>query len=227
MTGPHQPYGAQPPPSFGPPAGYPPQPETRSKLPWILGGIGALALVVVLVVVVVFVTRDKGQHYSADGITDACELLDLSALDKWEATHGKREHKEERNILGTVLNCDATNESDEVARLASFNMIATVAKSESEAKSGFEMSERFMDNSSQTTSRGDVFDLGQKAHFTWEKHEFRSKALLNRGSIYHLDVLDGNLEIVMVVHLAAEYDEADVASVAAAQVRRAMSRLQK
>ncbi|MFD0360260.1 hypothetical protein ACFQZZ_02215 [Nocardia sp. GCM10030253] len=168
-------------------------------------------------------TVEKG--YSADGVADACDLLDLSVLNRWESRPGKRDHKKERNVLGTVLTCEAENESANVARLAAMTLTATIHDSEAEALAGYEMGERFAENSSGATPSGTVPGLGDRSFLVWNKKDYSPTSLLNQASSLQLSTRDGQLEIHLIISIAADFDEDEVVTVATEQVRRVMNTL--
>ncbi|MEV0761846.1 hypothetical protein [Nocardia sp. NPDC050435] len=158
-------------------------------------------------------------------MSNACDLLDLSALNKWESTPGKREPKKEENILGTELSCNAENESSPAARLAAFFLRVTIHKNSGEARSGYEMGMRFAKNSSGATSDGPLPDFGPDASFVWSKREYSAASMLNSASSYQVSLLSGSLELHLVLSVAAPVTEAEAAAVAQQQARRVMDEL--
>lgn len=166
-----------------------------------------------------------GSGYQATAVADACDLLDLSVLNMWETTVGKREHTKEENILGTVLTCDAENESAGVARMAGLLLQATVHKNRGEARSGYEMGVRFGKNASDVTSSGAVSGIGSEAFFVWTAREYDADGFLNTASAYQISVLDGALEVHLTLAVAAPITEGEAAEVAQRQARRVMEEL--
>lgn len=162
-------------------------------------------------------------HYKPPTVANGCDLLDLTALDPWEATAGKREHTKDENILGTVLTCDAENKGAD--RLAAFQLETTVHKNRGEARSGYERGRRFAKNASDVTSSGAVAGLGSEAFFVWTKHDYSATAALNTASTYQILVLDGSLQVSLFFGVAAPVTEAEAAGVAQQQAQRVLTKL--
>ncbi|MEV0247891.1 hypothetical protein AB0H76_14960 [Nocardia sp. NPDC050712] len=163
--------------------------------------------------------------YKPPAVSNACDLLDLSALNKWESTPGKREPKKQENILGTELNCEAENESTTTGRLAAFFLQTTTHKNIGEARSGYEMGVRFAKNASDVTSSGALPGMGSEAFFVWTRRDFDADGMLNMASAYQVSVLDGALEVHLVLSVAAPVTESEAATVAQQQVRRVLEQL--
>ncbi|MGX1806570.1 hypothetical protein ACWIGI_12705 [Nocardia sp. NPDC055321] len=166
--------------------------------------------------------KSAAPAYTPPTVTNACDLLDLTVLNTWESTAGERNHTREENILGTVLSCEARNES---TRLAAFALQAVVHKSAGEARSGYEMGVRFAKNGSAVTTGGGVSGLGSEAYFVWTKRDFDPTAMLNTASSYEIMVLDGTIELSLILNVAAPLAQADLADAAQQQARRVLEQL--
>ncbi|MFD3510536.1 hypothetical protein [Nocardia sp. NPDC058666] len=230
-TPPQQPWGAPPrPPSSG---------GGNKTLWWVLGSI---AVVGVLVVGLIAFAANKAEdafgpdsdkwagNYEYREGKNACELVDLTVLNKWSTTRETTTHTEHppyEYIGGGSYDCDADNkDSGRNGNSASLSLDVQF-KTDSGSESDYA---RWKNSDTKTTGKGyengPVSGLGTEAYFASEQQTYSS--IPNRY-IYTVAAIDSNISVKVQIEVStmSSYDRASMATAAESQVRKAMAALKK
>jgi hypothetical protein len=228
----------------------PPAPPKQSNpLPWILGGVGGVLVLVILIIVGVLAVRGIGGgdstggggttggteaggdtgKYSAAKVTNACDLIDPTVLKKWASKEDKEpEHSENKGDTYASLTCSARYKDDgDSYGTASIHFYGAVTSSDSDtAKRSYESAEKSAKGQTGTgRESGDVSGVGEDAYYA----SYVSESEYSSAVTYQLGVLDGNL--TFTIHISAFGDEGsdvtkdDVAKVAEEQAKKVMDGL--
>ncbi len=230
--GPQQPFPGQYPPP-GPPASGP------NALWFVVGGVALLVVVALVVVIALAVGSDDSgssnaggggdgakAKYTANAITNTCDLIDPSVLAKWAPNQKKAPEHTERKSPGSLssYDCRAENEgSTSDYRSASLWLDANITESKySDPAELFKIREQSVKGTTGTgKSSGDVPGIGAKAVFASDQGSSRAS--------YEITVIDGNL--IFSVRLSAYGRTApslsDLEETAQAQARQVLQKVRR
>ncbi|BAD58288.1 hypothetical protein NFA_34400 [Nocardia farcinica IFM 10152] len=209
-------HGSQPIPT--------PAPGRRRRLPWFVVGLVVAILIMAGIGTALVLGNLSTGPYSADGVDNACDLVDPTPLNRWEDQRKTIEHRElpAGGSTGGFLRCKIRNQSDDVVE---FEMSAA-------------MNPRYAEDnylrakaSSQTSSGVvEVAGLGQQAYFTSDSD--RCYTPVDGECLDHtIMVLDHNLtlEVRLLVEVGRgrAINSTEVADVARVYVERIMVALRK
>lgn len=243
-------YGQPPqqPPMSG--FGYAPPPSGGggSKAGWIIAGVVGLVVVVGIGITAVALTGDKEDplspltdgkqsmdgNYSMDKITNACSLIDPSAITKWASTSkGNPTHTETKptDYSGGRLSCAAgysgqsgtskyhTNEAD-IDLSVSFN--GSYGKPEFDSWKSYDTG-----TTGSGRSSGDVTGIGSAGYWHAESRDYSSFTVLD----YTVAVQDSNVSVKVKISVDRGEGETvskdEVAQIAKDQVQKALNGLKK
>lgn len=223
-------------PGYGAPMPPPVPPKKKgSPLPWILGGVAVLVVLVLLCGIGIWVLNPFGGgsggsggtgsggsskgKYDASKVSNLCDQVDPSPLTTAvpSATSAKSPtHREYRSSYSTELSCgldyESPDSSDTVSS-ANATFSASYSQSESLAKSSFDDSKKSAQGETGTGhSTGAVTGIGSDAFYTADTD--------SESADYDLTVLDSNVSLEVDVMLFADgitLDQAKTAATAAAK----------
>ncbi|MFC9893008.1 hypothetical protein ACFVMC_04875 [Nocardia sp. NPDC127579] len=247
------PYTApQPQPQYGAQPGYAPQPvpfqRTRSsKTPWLIAGGIVLVLVIGLFAGCVALINTASDSYKSGGgnaegkyamdkITNACNLIDTSSVTKWAKTpSGDPEHTETqpKSYTGGELKCRATYKEASTSskyhtNTASISLDVSFLGDGSFADHDYDNWKQYDTGTTGSgLSSGDVTGIGEKGYWHSEVRDYSSSAITE----YTVAVQDSNVSIKVEISVdradGDSFDKEELGEVAKAQVRKALTGLQK
>jgi hypothetical protein len=195
----------------------PPPAKQTNALPWILGGVAGVVVLVVLIIVAAVALSGTGNKggggstgggsngggssslkYSATKVQNACDLVDVDSLKKWASSSDKEpEHSENKNDYSSYLSCSASFKGGDYDR-ASMNFSANIGGEDSDVGSSYDSAKKSAEGQTGTgKEHGDVSGIGEKAFFSsWVSDSEYSSAVM-----YELGVLDGNLYFTVDINV--------------------------
>ncbi len=162
-----------------------------------------------------------GQRYSAERVDRGCDLLDLSVLDRWEPHPSNRSGDKKITELGTVLTCHAENSSIDTDHLAAVNLRAVLHTDKGAALTGYEMSLDYAKRASGVGVDVAVPSLGERAAYVYENKTSgpTGNSRYPRSNL-QLSLLDGPLEVHLIMTVAAPITEQELLAAATEQMQR-------
>ncbi|MGH3659038.1 MAG: hypothetical protein ACRDUA_20495, partial [Micromonosporaceae bacterium] len=169
----------------------------------------------------------ESAKYSADKVSNACDVVDPTVLEKWAANEDKPpEHRENKNDYYSSFTCSARYKADgDDYSTASLSLYASVMgeDSSSDPKESFARSEKSAKGQTGTgRESGDVSGLGEDAYYA----SYETSSEYSSSVMYELGVVDGNL--TFTIHISAfvgegeEVTKDDVATVAKEQAEKVL-----
>ncbi|MFI5781254.1 hypothetical protein [Nocardia sp. NPDC051570] len=235
------PYGQQP---GYPHQQFPPPPPRRKGSGWIIGGVIGLVVVVGAVIGAVALTHKSGGSstalgpdtkkidgsYSVANVTNACALIDPTALRKWAPNQkGQPEHIErapDSSYGGGSLNCHAAYDG-----AGKYGGQTSTLRLEVSFQSQYGTPEfnSWKDYDTKTTgsgrTSGAIAGIGEQAYFATYEQPYSSFVSLD----YTCATLDSNMsaKIKLSVETTTPTNKDDVATTCKDQLRKAVSGLHK
>lgn len=196
---------------------------------WIIVGAVFAVLVVSIAGLLIFNSSSNEGTYSAEGVTNACDLVDVTVLEQWTVPRGETTHIESGAAPITMLQCAAENGYSDRSRMASIDMTATVDDAPSV---GIQPREVPLPDSvgEPGAERGEVPGIGEQAEYIWSPGSESHGSFMDsyQAAVYQLNVRDDNLKLSVTIQVIGDRDsKSDLSAVVHDQARLVMERLRK
>ncbi|WP_040782170.1 hypothetical protein [Nocardia pneumoniae] len=169
--------------------------------------------------------------YAAEKAKDPCSLIDGSVLQQWT---GDSRTTQDNSLVDT--SCTESSAPSGSARSASISVDASVEPAQWKARIAYDLARGFWTlktDITETTSHGDLPNLGQEAYF--------GREIIRHGGstwvTYEVGVLDDNLAIEVTIRVEFRHNEGaapetpadldDIQRITEQQTRRAMDQLRR